>query len=150
MKKINMLTLMIVWKCCCYDTPIFFLFHLISVFCMREYVHSNTGISSLYLAVCRYIRYRYPCSKAMDNTGTRVFSEILYRCHELSLPLNRVCTGQSSDSERARDRWQSAAVTPQVNLCFSFVSWEFIVCIVISAIAVFRLVDNILSSSLHC
>ena len=24
------------------------------------------------------------------------------RCHELSLPINRVCTGQSSDSERAR------------------------------------------------
>ena len=43
-------------------------------------------------------------------------------CHELSLPLNRVCTGQSSDSERARDQWQCAAVTPQVNLSFSFVS----------------------------
>ena len=35
---------------------------------------------------------------------------------------NRVCTGQSSDSERARDQWQCAAVTPQVNLSFSFVS----------------------------
>ena len=46
----------------------------------------------------------------------------VYRCHELSLPLNRVCTGQSSDSERARDQWQCAAVTPQVNLSFSFVS----------------------------
>ena len=44
------------------------------------------------------------------------------RCHELSLPLNRVCTGQSSDSERTRDQWQCAAVTPQVNLSFSFVS----------------------------
>ena len=44
------------------------------------------------------------------------------RCHELSLPLNRVCTGQSSDSERARDHWQCAAVTPQVNPSFSFVS----------------------------
>ena len=44
------------------------------------------------------------------------------RCHELSLPLIRVCTGQSSDSERARDQWQCAAVTPQVNLSFSFVS----------------------------
>ena len=32
---------------------------------------------------------------------------------------NRVCTGQSSDSERARDQWQCAAVTPQVNLSFS-------------------------------
>ena len=84
------------------------------------------------------------------------------RCHELSLPLNRVCTGQSSDSEHARDQWQCAAVTPQVNLSFSFVSYiskhliecvairEFIVGIVVSTIAVFRLVDNILSSSLHC
>ena len=45
-----------------------------------------------------------------------------YRCHELSLYMNRVCTGQSSDSERARDQWQSAAVTPQVNLSFSFMS----------------------------
>ena len=35
---------------------------------------------------------------------------------------NRVCTGQSSDSERARDQWQCVAVTPQVNLSFSFVS----------------------------
>ena len=43
-----------------------------------------------------------------------------YWCHELSLPLNRVCTGQSSDSERARDQWQCAAVTRQVNLSFSF------------------------------
>ena len=66
-----------------------------------------------------------------------------------------------SDSERARDQWQCAAVTPQVNLSFSFVSCiskqliacnarEFIVGIVVSAIAVFRLVDTILSSSLHC
>ena len=35
---------------------------------------------------------------------------------------NRVCTGQSSDSERACDQWQCAAVTPQVNVSFSFVS----------------------------
>ena len=28
---------MIVWKCCGYDAPIFFLFYLRSVFCMREY-----------------------------------------------------------------------------------------------------------------
>ena len=34
--------------------------------------------------------------------------------------MNRVCTGQSSDSER--DQWQCAAVAPQVNLSFSFVS----------------------------
>ena len=46
----------------------------------------------------------------------------LARCHELSLYLNRVCTGQSSNSERASAEWQSAAVTPQVNLSFSIVS----------------------------
>ena len=50
------------------------------------------------------------------------YSPVRSRCHELSLPLNRVCAGQSSDSERARDQWQWAAVTPQVNLSFSFVS----------------------------
>ena len=43
------------------------------------------------------------------------------RCPELSLPINRVRTAQSPDSERARDQWQCAAVTPQVNLSFSFV-----------------------------
>ena len=55
------------------------------------------------------------------------------------------------------DQWQCAAVTPQVNLNFSFVSRvskhliEFIsISMVVPAIAVFRLVDNILSSSLHC
>ena len=56
------------------------------------------------------------------------------RCHELSLPLNRVGTGQSSDSERVRDQWQCAAVTSQVNLSFSFVSCiskHLIECIVI-------------------
>ena len=36
--------------------------------------------------------------------------------------MNRVCTGQSSDPERARDEWQSAAVTPQVDMSFSLVS----------------------------
>ena len=36
--------------------------------------------------------------------------------------LNRVCTGQSSYSERASTEWQSSDVTPQVNLSFSFVS----------------------------
>ena len=45
-----------------------------------------------------------------------------FRCHELSLYLNRVCTGQSSDSESASAEWQTAAVTPQVNLSFYFVS----------------------------
>ena len=90
-----------------------------------------------------------------------------YRCHELSLPINRVCTGQSSDSERARDQWKCAAMTPQVNRSFSFASCvskhliEFIAItirlqlesrelIVVIAIQVFILVDNILSSSLHC
>ena len=33
---------MIVWKCCGYDAPIFFLSHLRSVFCMREYVYTET------------------------------------------------------------------------------------------------------------
>ncbi len=32
---------MIVWKCCGYDAPIFFLFHIRSIFCMREYVYSK-------------------------------------------------------------------------------------------------------------
>ena len=45
-----------------------------------------------------------------------------YRCHESSLYLNRVCTDQSSDSERASAELQSAAVNPQVNLSFSYVS----------------------------
>ena len=40
----------------------------------------------------------------------------------IELYVNRVCTGQSSHSERARDQWQCAAVTPHVNLSFSFVS----------------------------
>ena len=44
------------------------------------------------------------------------------RCHELSLYLNRVCTDQSLASERASAEWQSAVVTPQFNLSFSFVS----------------------------
>ena len=44
------------------------------------------------------------------------------RCHGLSLPMNRVCTGQSSDSERASAEWQSAAVTPQFNTSCSLVS----------------------------
>ena len=38
----------------------------------------------------------------------------------LSLPMNRVCTGQSSECASAK--WQSAAVTPQFNVSFSFVS----------------------------
>ena len=77
---------------------------------------------------------------------------------------NRVCIGQSSDSERAHDQWQCAAVTLQVNLSFPFVSsvsnskqliehyTELIVGIIVSAIAFFRRVDNniMLFSSLHC
>ena len=31
---------MIVWKYCGYDAPMFFLFHLRSVFCMREYIET--------------------------------------------------------------------------------------------------------------
>ena len=70
------------------------------------------------------------------------------------------CVLRGARSERARDQWQCAAVTPRVNLSYSFVSCvskhliEFIaidrVGVVVSAIAVFRLVDNISTSSLHC
>ena len=42
-----------------------------------------------------------------------------YPVSRIEFTANRVCTGQSSDSERARDQWQCAAVTPQVNLSFS-------------------------------
>ena len=59
---------------------------------------------------------------------------LIYRRHELSLPINRVCTGQSADSERARDQWQCAALTQQVNLSFWFVycvSKHLIECIAI-------------------
>ena len=44
------------------------------------------------------------------------------RCHGLSIPMNRVCTGQSSCSERGSAEWQSAAVTPQFNVSCSLVS----------------------------
>ena len=83
------------------------------------------------------------------------------RCHGLSLLMNRVCTGQSSYSERASAKRQSAVMTPQFNGSFSLVSpvskhlieliaRELTVSIVVSAIAVFRLVDNVLSNILHC
>ena len=36
--------------------------------------------------------------------------------------MNPVCTGQSSDSERASAEYQSAAVTPQFKESFSLVS----------------------------
>ena len=35
--------------------------------------------------------------------------------------MNRVCTGQSSDSERASAEWKSAAVTTQFDVSFSLV-----------------------------
>ena len=44
------------------------------------------------------------------------------RCHGLSLPMNRVRTGQSSDLDRAIAEWQSASVTPQFNVSFSLVA----------------------------
>ena len=44
------------------------------------------------------------------------------RCHGLSLPMNRGCTGQSSATERAGAEWKSAAVPPQFNVSFSLVS----------------------------
>ena len=59
--------------------------------------------------------------------------------------MNQVCTGQSSDSERASAEWQSAAVTPQFNASFSLVTRvskriycyrELTVSIIVSAIAV--------------
>ena len=64
----------------------------------------------------------------------------------------------ASDSERALDQWQCAAVTPQVNVSFSFVSHVSKHLAEFTAIesyysvwlAVFRLVHTILSSSLHC
>ena len=31
---------------------------------------------------------------------------------QIEFTANQVCTGQSSDSERARDQWQCGAVTP--------------------------------------
>ena len=58
----------------------------------------------------------------MDHTFSRAYTNYIDRCHGLSLPMDRVCTGQSSDSERASAEWQIAAVTPQVNLSFSLVS----------------------------
>ena len=51
--------------------------------------------------------------------------DIFIPVSRIEFATNRVCrpTGQSSDSERALDQWQCAAVTPQVNLSFSLVSW---------------------------
>ena len=100
--------------------------------------------------------------RARPNALAKYMRPRRSRCHELSLYLNRVCTGQSSYSERASAERQSASVTPQVNLSFPFVSRvskhliyiycyrELIVSIVVSAIAVFRLIVKNLSSSLHC
>ena len=69
--------------------------------------------------------FQSPIRTTIDNGGDTIRATpftVMHRCHELSLPLNRVCTGQSSDSERARDQWQCAAVTLQVNVSFSFLS----------------------------
>ena len=70
------------------------------------FIRSSAANSMLRLIDCLFVSYNIN----------------MFRCHELSLPLNRVCAGQSSDLERARDQWQCSAVTPQVNLSFSFVS----------------------------
>ena len=115
---------------------------------LRAQIRVKPGLYSVRLSTQTQLRKRvYPDTRVMwfillrrsprvfkaelRGSGLRTISErriyvILAgwssRCHELSLPLNWVCTGQSSDSERARDQWQCAAVTPQVNLSFSFVS----------------------------
>ena len=98
----------------------------------------DTGARSVYTAnsrlthekaLCELFRnmskrnvVRATCSCVVEINSDWLNRFTRTRCHELSLPLNRVCTGQSSDSKRARDQWQCAAVTPQVNLSFSFVS----------------------------
>ena len=84
-----------------------------------------------------------------------------YRCHKLSLQLIELAitsvsqSARESESQHARDHGQNAVVTPQVNLS-SFLSRfsrhliDFIpryrqlaVRVVVSATAVFRLVDNL-------
>ena len=64
------------------------------------------------------------CEKVVDIWMLDIENDILvmslvYSAIYAQLPVsriestaNRVCTGQSSDSERARDQWQCAAVTP--------------------------------------
>ena len=89
-----------------------------------------------------------------------------YRCHKLSLQLIELAitsvsqSARESESQHARDHGQNAVVTPQDNLSFSFLSRfsthfkiDFIsryrqlaVWIVVSATAVFRLVDNLFVS----
>ena len=65
----------------------------------------------------------------LDIENDRLVMSLVYSAIYAQLPVsriestaNRVCTGQSSDTERARDQCQCAAVTPYVNLMFSFVS----------------------------
>ncbi len=55
----------------------------------------------------------------LDIENDRLVMSLVYSVIYAQLPVsriestaNRVCTGQSSDSERARDQWQCAAVTP--------------------------------------
>ena len=55
----------------------------------------------------------------LDIENDRLVMSLVYSAIYAQLPVsriestaNRVCTGQSSDSERARDQWQCAAVTP--------------------------------------
>ena len=75
--------------------------------------------------------------------------------------MNRMCLladRRVRKSERACAEWQSASVTPQFIVSFSLISKHFIEFsaidirvgpIVVSAIAVFRRFDNILSSIFH-
>ena len=79
-------------------------------------------------SMCQHLSYPATFACALDPITPywcgRLKPHASTRCHELSLPLNRVCTGQSSDSEGARgqSQWQCADVTLQVNLSFSVVS----------------------------
>ena len=93
---------------------------VIAVFWLVDDVYM--GLSSR-LQIIHWPNYKLnPFANSNRDTGIECRWQHVFRCHELSLPLNRVCSGQSSDSERAPDQWQCAAVTPQVNLSFSFVS----------------------------
>ena len=55
----------------------------------------------------------------LDIENDRLVMSLVYSAIYAQLPVsrmestaNRVCTGQSSDSERAHDQWQCADVTP--------------------------------------
>ena len=65
----------------------------------------------------------------LDIENDRLVTSLVYCAIYAQLPVsrieftaNRVCNCPSLDSERARDQWQCADVTQQVNLSFSFVS----------------------------